>query len=290
MYYKPHCLQEALQLLDSERMLLLAGGSDLYPRFKGHLTDAKRILDLSHIEELTKIEKEEERLVIGSMVTHQELQQDESLKDSYPSLCQAASLIGSPQIRSRGTIGGNLAHASPAADLPPVLMALEAEVDISSLKRRRTSLLEDFFIGPGETILGPDELITKILLPPLKENSNLFFHKVGRRKALSISVINMALLVEISSGYLERLRIIVGSAAPTPLRIHLVEEKGEGELLCPSLIEELAHTVSKEIRPIDDLRASASYRKSVAKELVKSSLYSLERGVEYGERDSSDSQ
>lgn len=288
MYYQPHYLQEALQLLHSQEMLLLAGGSDLYPRFKGYLTDAGKLLDLSCIQELQKIEETKEALSIGSMVTHQILQREKRVSSSFPSLSQAASLIGSPQIRSRGTMGGNLANASPAADLPPILMALEAKIEVASLKESKIMLLEDLFKGPGETALARDEIILRALLPPPKEGTFIIFHKIGRRKALSISVLNMALLAEISSGCLKKLRIVVGSAAPTPLRIHLAEELGEGEEFTPLLVEELAHLVSKEIRPIDDLRASARYRRSVAQELVKISLFSLLGGADHGEKDSAD--
>lgn len=278
MYYQPHSLKQTLKLLQEGPGVLLAGGSDLFPRFNGHLTDCNRIIDLSQLEELKKIE-EDDTLSIGALVTHRMLQSHARIQSSYPSLAKAASLIGSPQIRSRGTIGGNLAHASPAADLPPVLMVLGAQVEVSSLKRRRSIPLEDLFLGPGETSLHQDEMITHIRLSPPEEDTHTLFHKVGRRKALSIAVLNMALSIRVVSRMIERLRIVVGSAAPIPLRISQVEERGEGEEMTTSLIDSLAQMVSMEIKPIDDLRASAWYRRVVARELVKDSLMTIFREV-----------
>lgn len=208
------------------------------------------------------------------MVTHQELAQDRRIETRYPILAQAACSIGSPQIRARGTLGGNLANASPAADLAPALIALEAQVQVESRAGSRRFPVQDLFIGPGETCLEEDALITCVHLPPPQEGAFTFFHKVGRRKALSIAIINLALLFILSTRKeLVKIRVVVGSAAPTPLRIQGVEEAGEGKILTPSRIQELAWQVSRELQPLDDIRSSAKYRRQVAQELVKKYLF-----------------
>lgn len=276
MYYQPRSLEEALLLLQRDGGTLLAGGTDLFNRFQGRLTQCSTIIDLSQVVDLQGISGQE-GLSLGAMATHQQICQDKRITEHFPILAQAASAIGSPQIRSRGTIGGNLAHASPAADLPPALMVYEAQVEIHSGRGKEQSPVEDLFLGPGKTSLKGDDIITHIHLPPPEGESFTFFHKVGRRKALSISIINLALRFTLQDRVLQKIRLVIGSAAPTPLRITGVEAAGEGQLLTPACIEELSSLASQEVTPIDDLRASAIYRRLVVKELVKMYLSAVFR-------------
>lgn len=187
-------------------------------------------------------------------------------------LAEAVSLVGGPQIRNRGTIGGNILSASPAADTVPVLMALDAVLVLVSETGQRMVSLNGFMKGPGRTAIHQGEILTEIVIP--FKTGAARFRKVGKRNALAISIINVAVYMEKEAGRITTLAIAIGSAGPTALRAFHTEEllrvwkRPDSEEKWQSLHEEIAIALSEDISPIDDIRATGSYRKTVAANVV----------------------
>lgn len=204
-------------------------------------------------------------------MTHTEIVNSEILQKFAPALVQASSMVGSLQIRNRGTIGGNICNASPAADAVPALIALGAEIRLTSAKQERIVPLEDFFLGPGKTILAPGEMLTQVLLKAQGPNQGSDFRKLGKRKALAISVVNAGVFIEIDaeSQIIRKVRIALGSVAPTTMRAKQAEKLLLGQRMTKELLKEIELSVAVEVRPIDDIRSQAEYRRRVAGELVQ---------------------
>lgn len=279
--FSPQTPAQALALLSlPEHYLPLAGGTNvLVDLYKGKITSSG-FVDLSRIEEWKTIELKDQVLEIGSLVTHAELEANPIVKKYCPALSMGACAVGSPQIRNRGTLGGNLQSASPAADCAPPLLALEAILTLVSatasgeVKERQLSLA-DFFLGVGKTALRPNELIHKISININPKNQSIFL-KSGLRKALAISLVNVAVSLDLDeNNTCSKARVALGSIAPTPIRIRSVEEFLEGKMLNEDVIEEASRIVGKGISPISDLRASAEYRSYLAKVLLREALRTL---------------
>ncbi|HWU38597.1 MAG TPA: FAD binding domain-containing protein, partial [Candidatus Acidoferrum sp.] len=190
-YHSARSLNEALRFLseNGNQTKVIAGGTDLIPRLRGEDCHPGFVLNVLEIG-LSGIKEENGRIRIGSTTTHTQLVESEILQGDCPALVQAAGSIGGPLIRNRGTVGGNICNASPAADLAPALLVLDAEAVLASEKARRRVALKDFFLGPGKTALKPDELLAEISIP-LPRGKNRFL-KLGRRKAMTLSIVNAA--------------------------------------------------------------------------------------------------
>jgi len=188
-------------------------------------------LDLKNIKELKDIRINKNQMEIGAMVTHAQLEKSKDIKKYFPVLSQAASDIGSPQIRNRGTIGGNIVNASPAGDLLAPLMAYEAQFKLISVQGERIVPAEEFFIGPKKTIIEPAQLLTRIILPLPSERTYGSWNKIGKRKALIIATITLALVVEMAKDNktVKDVRTCLGSVAPTPIEIKEIREKMIGK-------------------------------------------------------------
>lgn len=271
-YYRAVSLAEAFDLMrDKPNYTLLAGGTDLLVKINEKIISPNVVLDLSLIKDLRGIHLENGQFTLGALITHTQVMDSEILQKFAPALVKASSMVGSPQIRNRGTLGGNICNASPAADAVPALLALGAEVQLMSEKKVRTVLLEDLFLGPGKTTIATGEILTRVLFKAQRPNQGSSFQKLGKRKALAISVVNAAVFIEIDSKTrtISEARIALGSVAPTPIRVKRAENLLLGKILSAELLKQVRLTVASEVKPIDDIRAKAEYRRDVAGELVE---------------------
>lgn len=247
----------------SNGVKLLAGGTDLVAALKEKRLNNKTLLDISHLKELRYLKEKNCLIKIGSLITHSEIIESNLIKKSAPVLKQACQTIGALQIRNRGTLGGNIGNASPAADSLPALLVLEARLKLRNHKKTRLIKLEDFFICPGKTKLNSDEIITEISFPKPKKHHKSFFLKLGQRKALAISKITVAFLCEEYKGKLLNVKIALGAVAPVVIRAKLTEKFLEGKRLSPQIIKKASDIIVKESRPIDDIRSTKSYRQKM---------------------------
>jgi len=275
-YFAPQKIEEALEILSryGENIKVIAGGTDLLVQYYDRLYEISSWLDLKNIKELKEIKIHQNQMEIGAMVTHAQLEKSEDIKKYYPVLSQAAADIGSPQIRNRGTIGGNIVNASPAGDLLPSLMAYDAQFKLLSLQKEALIPAEEFFIGPKKTILEPAQLLTQIIFPLPSKKTYGSWIKIGKRKALIIATITLALLVKIAEDNktVKDVRTCLGSVAPTPIEIKEIRKKMVGKNFEQLDFTELGQIVEDKISPIDDIRGTKEYRKDVAKNIMINAL------------------
>jgi xanthine dehydrogenase FAD-binding subunit len=267
-YLKVSSIEEILRHIDEPGSRILCGGTDLLVKMRSGLISPQRLLDISEVEALRTIEEEGEWVTIGAAVTEGEILSSRIVIERLPLLATVILHLGSVQIRNRGTLGGNLVNASPAADSAIPLLLYDAEVILESARGERRMSVEDFLRGPGRTALEEGEFLRTILIPIPKEELTPFFHKVGRRKALTIAIASLGALLRMKNGVIEEVRLAAGSVAPTPIRLHRVEERLAGSELCDSAIASARELASQSVSPIDDIRASADYRRQVIADLV----------------------
>jgi CO/xanthine dehydrogenase FAD-binding subunit len=238
---------------------ILAGGTDLFVLMKMGMKTPGVVLHTGHLQELRGAERRDGRMMLGPGVTHSDLSSLDLL-EGLETLKEAAASVGSPQVRNLGTLGGNIVNASPAGDLYPALLALDATVTLKGANGEREVTLEDFVTGPGETVIEPDELLvaTSFELPPVETFTG--FAKVGLRNALAISVANAAMVAGVEDGKLKDVRVACGAVAPTPIRMRGVEGLLEGQEPTDELIAEASRLASSECDPLTDIRATREYR------------------------------
>jgi len=275
-YFAPQKIEEALEILSKhgKEIKVIAGGTDLLIQYYDRLYEVNGWIDLKNISELKNIRINKNEMEIGAMVTHAQLEKSQDIKKYYPVLSQAAADIGSPQIRNRGTIGGNIVNASPAGDLLAPLMAYKAKFKLLSGKDEKLVPAENFFLGPKKTILRPDQLLTQIILPFPKKKTYGCWIKIGKRKALIIATITLALVVEMAEDNktVNDVRTCLGSVAPTPIEIKEIREKMIDKKFSELDFNQLGQIVEDKISPIDDIRGTREYRKDVAKEIMINAL------------------
>jgi len=258
--YLASTLKQALEFKSRRNIAVVAGGTDILVRLHDAI-EKPSLLVLDGIPQLRKINVTEKQIIIGSLVTFTEIEESAALRKYAPQLCQAASVAGSVQIRNRATVGGNIANASPAGDLIPPLYALGASLELMSSKGKRVIDIEEFFTGPGRTVLKWNELITGI---KIRKARNLgFFARLGTRKALAISKVSVAVNFVLKAGKVTDIRIALGAVAPTVIRTQVAEELLENQILNSDNIEKAALAVIETARPIDDIRSNAEYRKQM---------------------------
>ena len=279
-YFAPQKIEKALEILSRyrEEIKVIAGGTDLLIQYYDRLYEVGTWLDLKNIKELKDIRINKNQMEIGAMVTHTQLEKSEDIKKYFPILSQAAADIGSPQIRNRGTIGGNIVNASPAGDLLAPLMAYDAQFKLLSVQKEALISAEEFFIGPKKTILEPAQLLTGIILPLPSERTFGCWIKIGKRKALIIATITLALVVEMAEDNktVKDVRTCLGSVAPTPIEIKEVREKMIGKNFNQLDFNQLGKIVEDKISPIDDIRGTREYRKDVAKNIMINALEEID--------------
>ncbi len=273
-YLRPKSFEEALELLDKygEQAKLLAGGTDLIVKMKDGVVKPKYVIDLSRLEELKFISKEDGVIKIGALTTLREIETSPIIRENVHVLSDAVEKMASWQIRNLGTIGGNLCNASPAADTAPPLLVLEAELKLTSSEGERMVPIGQFFTGPGETILKNNELLTEIQIPIMSNHAGTAFLKLGRRFAHTLSIVSVATLVVVEDDVFKDVRIALGSVAPTPVRAKKTEDKFRDLSATKDVVEKNRVWVVEDISPISDVRASAEYRKEMSIVLTKRAL------------------
>jgi len=271
-FHSARSISDALRFLSEkgDQTTIIAGGTDLIPRLRQEDSRPEFVLNILEIERLNGITEQNHTLRIGSTTTHTQLVESDLLQKICPSLGQAAASVGGPLIRNRGTIGGNIANASPAADLAPALLSLDADAVLMSEKGTRVVALKDFFTGPGKTALNPDELLVEISIPLPKGKS--VFLKLGRRQAMTLSIVNVAVCLEMEGRNCRNARIAMGSVAPTPIRCPRAEMLLMDKAIDPELISKCAAEAMAMSKPLDDQRAKAWYRVQAGAVLLRRAL------------------
>ncbi|MGM0603214.1 MAG: FAD binding domain-containing protein [Bacillota bacterium] len=278
-YFRPGSLEKALEIRDKYKneVSVVAGATDLFVQYNEKLHEIKNWLDISRIENFKKIEKKEKSVFIGPLVTHLEIMKSDLINKYFSALSAAALEVGSPQIRSRGTIGGNICTSSPAGDLLAPLLAYKAKFHLSSRKKSRIAEAEEFFTGPKKNILKDNELLTGIEIPISDFEVYSYWKKIGRRKALVISTLTLSLVLEFENDLIKSAGLAAGSAAPVPIRLKKIEEKMLNKKMSQLDYQEIAAEVKKSISPIDDLRGTKEYREDVAADIMINALEKIEK-------------
>ena len=271
-------LDEALQLLSASaadkdprrRLQPLAGGTDLMVLMAAGKLPAGRYLSLWGLPELGGITVTPSHLELGALTTYTDVRRHALVAAEFPMLSQAAAESGALAIQNRGTLGGNIANASPAADTPPALLAYDAELELVSTQGRRTVRYAEFHLDYKKTRLKPGELIARVRVPRRGGEAPLFhfYRKVGTRRAQAISKVCLSGTAVRAGDRLERVRIGLGSVAPIPLRCPMTEAALTGRALTDAAIAEAQAVLGHEITPIDDVRSSAAYRLRVTQNVL----------------------
>ncbi len=276
--HSPFDLAEALRLLALRPGALrpLAGGTDLLVLTATGVLPEAEFLELSGLSELRGIEVRDDEVSLGALTTFTELRRHPVMQAEFPALVRAARETGAVAIQNRGTLGGNIAGASPAADSPPPLLCYEAKVELRSADSSRLLEYRNFHLAYRRTALKPDELITRILLPRRRREGVHYFRKVGPRKAQAISKLVVAGYGTLSeAGTVAELFLAMGAVAPTAVRCRTLEEFLLGKRLDPGDIAGAVALLAQDIAPIDDLRSTAHYRRVVAANLCADFLRRL---------------
>ena len=278
MYFKPRTLDEAVQALSAGEAAILAGGTDFYPS-RGLAQVKEPVIDLSCIGGLVGITKDLDRFKIGACTTWTQLIRAE-LPSCFDGLKAASREVGSIQIQNRGTIGGNLCNASPAADGVPPLLALDAEVELASAGVRRCLPLNEFILGNRRTALQKSEILTSVLIPRRFETAVSSFLKLGARRYLVISIAMVAATVVVNKGgMVVDARVTVGACSSVAQRLAALEDALKGSRVVPGWghVAQSHHLVA--LSPIDDIRATGSYRRDATLTLVRRALEACVREI-----------
>jgi xanthine dehydrogenase small subunit len=265
----PGHLFEAYELLATAHAagtpaMPIAGGTDVMVQITGELREPPaRMLDLSRVDALRGIALDRGSLVLGARTTYTEIRRSALCREHLPALVEASATIGAAQIQNRGTIGGNVANASPAGDTLPILLATDASILVGGQRGEREIEARAFFTGYRQTALAPDELILQVRVP-LPKGRHVRFRKVGTRRAQAISKVVLALAWRDGDAGWSDVRVALGSVAATPIRAAATEAVLEGTLPTPENADRAAETLADEISPIDDVRSTAEYRRTVA--------------------------
>ena len=263
-YTAPANLTEALKLLDGGEAKALAGGMSLIPLMKLRLATPEQLVDIGRIAGLNYIRQDKNVIRIGATTTHYEIESSALLRVSCPLLAETASYIGDIQVRNRGTIGGSVAHADPAADYPAALLALEARAVLVSTKAEREIAIEDFFVDTFTTALEPGELVREVIVPVEDQSTGTSYQKV-MQPASGFAIVGIAARIRKSGGKIDFARVGVTGLAGKPYRAKNVEQALEGTSGSPADIQKAAALVADGIDANSDLHASADYRKHLAR-------------------------
>jgi carbon-monoxide dehydrogenase medium subunit len=281
-YHRPASVGEACEMLAAYgvKAKLVAGGTDLMVNMKKKIVAPAHLVCLSRVESMHAIAESGGEIVIGARTTVAELADDARVSEKLGALRDGARALGSPLVRNRATIGGNIGSARPAADLPPSLIAYGANVVLQRSGGTRQIPLESVFKGPGFTDIGPDEILTEIKVPVSRDGEGAGYINLGVRKAQDCNIVNVASFIALNKkdGSIENARIVMGSVGPTPLRAASAEKVLLGEKPDPALFLRAADAARQDCSPIDDFRGAASYRRDMVGVLTKRTLeIALER-------------
>ena len=280
-YHEPLTISEACGVMAEldEKARPLAGGTDLIVNMKKRVLAPEHLVSLSRIAELRHIRVFDDEVRIGALTTADELAESEEIGKTLTALATGAGSLGSPLIRNLATIAGNLVTARPAADLPPPLMAYGAKIILRSASGKRSIPVDDFFTGPGETVIKSNEILTEVVVPNPPPYSGAGYIKLGVRQALEISLVNVAayFALDDKNGTIQDARIVLGAVAPAPIRASSAETVLIGERPGDTLFAKAGEAAARDSKPIDDFRGSAAYRKAMVEVLTRRTL-----GMAYG--------
>ena len=273
-YYSPATVKEACLILTRLDGVgrVLAGGTDLLPHMKNGTIAPAALVSLKEIRELREIAYVPGRgVVIGARATQNGLVRSPVLQERYPAVCETAHSMANNQIRNRGTLGGNLVSAVPSADLPPILIALQAKVTLAGPLETRTILLESFFVRPRCSVIASDEILTEVVIPDQATTGNAYL-KFGLRRSGALAVVGVAANIVADGMHVEEARIVLGAVAPTPVRACEAESLLRGNRVTEPLLEEVGRAAAHECRPISDIRGSDEYRRDMVAVFTKRAL------------------
>jgi carbon-monoxide dehydrogenase medium subunit len=280
-YFEPATLAEAVALLGraNGKASVLAGGTDLLVEIKEHLRRPASVINIKQIPGMATLDYDAQRgLRFGALVTSRAIELSPVVQEKYPGLAQAVRELGSIQVRHRATVVGNICRASPSADTLPPLVADGASARIYGPGGERVVLLEEFFTGPGRTVLEPDELVTEIVVPPPPPHTGRVYIKHGRRKAMELATVGVAVSLTLAAGRCREIRIALGAVAPTPIRARAAEACLRDRAIDDGAVAAAARAAMDESRPIGNVRASADYRRQMVGVLTRRALgQALER-------------
>ena len=281
-YLAPQTLEEVTRVAAESGATILAGGTDLLPRWsKGLVPRSELVVDLKRVEGLAGVWADNGEVRLGACTTLSEIASDSIIRGAAPVLAEAAGRIACIQIRNRATIGGNLCNASPAADTAVPLLLLDAVLDLTTASQAGLTVREvpvaEFFRGPGSTALGPAEILTQIRFKPLSKKAFAAWDKFGTRPSMEIAVASVGLALKVQAGAVTHARVGYGSVAPVPLRGRQAEAELMGHRLGAEVIARCEAAARREITPISDVRASEAYRREMVGVMLRRMLHRAER-------------
>jgi carbon-monoxide dehydrogenase medium subunit len=286
-YFSPVTLAETAAILTqfNGQAKILAGGTDLLVEIKEGICRPTGVVNLKKIPGLDSLTyNDASGLIIGALTTVRQVETSPLVQQHYPALVEAARTLGSIQVRNRATVAGNICRASPSADTPQPLIAADARVTIfnpageRTVPRERTVPLVDFFTGPGQTLLASNEILLAITVPPLPPHTGQVYLKHGRRRAMELATVGVAVTLTLEGDVCRNIRIVLGAVAPTPLRAVETEAVLTGVTFDDAIIEQAAQMAMTEARPISDVRASDDYRREMVGVLTRRAIrLALER-------------
>lgn len=267
-YYKASSIEDACKFLADKGAAAkpMAGATDLIPPMRDHAIqpEPEYLVDLKGLNELKYLEfDEEEGLKIGALTTLHEIEVSPLVKEKNPAVAAAAKYIASTQVRFKGTLVGNICNASPSMDSAPNLIAQNAKILIQGVNGARTVQAEEFFKGVKKTCLEEGEIVTGVVIPPLKANEKAAYIKHAVRKAMDLAIIGVAVKVVMNGDVVEDAKIALGAVATTPIRAPKAEEALKGNKITPEVLEKVAEAAMDSCSPISDIRASKEYRKAM---------------------------
>lgn len=279
----PKTVDEICRLLQNNNgtLKIIAGGTDIIPGFhidSPRFVNADRLIDINRIDELKEVTVKDNSISIGTAVTFSEIISNPILSNSLPLLVKASKTIGSTQIRNRATLGGNFINNAPCADSVAPLLVYDAEIRVKSFTAEKIMKLQDFLIKPYGTRLKPDEIVTHVIIPIPSEKYLGDFYKLGRRRAVSISRISLAILFDFSDGLINEMRIASGAVTPIGTRFYDVEQYAKGKVLNDESMQEIAIRLGERILEISGVRWSSEYKIPVVQQVFYQLLKKIESG------------
>ena len=273
-YVAPTSLTAALQIKQEQgaKARIIAGGTDLILRMRDHVYAPELLIDLRQLG-LNAVKSEATQIRLGAALTLSNILDNPQLASLFPALLAACRPFAGPPIRNRGTLGGNIVNGSPAGDLLPPLIAYDADLVLASADGERILPLTEFFVGPGQTRLRDEEILTEVRLPMPPPTTAATFTKLGQRRSMAISIVNVSTRLTLAkNGVISAARIVLGSVAPTPQRVLTAEGLLVGNIISDDLINQAAASARQEVSPISDVRASEHYRLAMVEVLVRRAL------------------
>jgi carbon-monoxide dehydrogenase medium subunit len=274
-YLRPATLTEAATLLaTTDKAILLASGTDVLMKLRYERIRPSVLVDISRMPNLRGIHLSRNHLWLGPLTSMSQLAASATVQQKWPALAESAAAVGSLQIRNLATVGGNVCNASPAADTIPSLLALDTQAELTSPNGQRTAPLDQFFTGPGQTVLQAGEILTGLTIPVLGGRVGSIYLRRCIRRQLDLAAVGVAAAINLNeAGQIVQVRLALGAVAPTPLRAYAAEQViVAAGVLNESTLAEAAHLAQQAARPISDLRATAAYRRQMVGVLTRRAL------------------